>query len=235
MSLAITTFLRAQAPAMGLSPISSSFSTATAAAAATPAPVVRLLDYACGTGLASHALAPFITAVTGVDLAPNMVARYNELAAAAAAASASAPATALPPMHAVAADLVAAGPAAAPLPAELASAPAFDTAIVALGFHHFHEPARALARLAAWVRPGGLLAVVDFVEEEGARLPGAAEHTVRRHGFGEGEMRALFEREAGCGRVGWEVMDGRVEMWKGERCVRRKVFVAWGRRKRSEE
>jgi tRNA/tmRNA/rRNA uracil-C5-methylase (TrmA/RlmC/RlmD family) len=39
---------------------------------------VRLLDYACGTGLVSRALAPFVTQSTGVDIAENMVKQYNE-------------------------------------------------------------------------------------------------------------------------------------------------------------
>lgn len=38
---------------------------------------VRLLDYACGTGTISRALAPYTTQCVGIDLAPGMVAAYN--------------------------------------------------------------------------------------------------------------------------------------------------------------
>ncbi|KAI3531665.1 methyltransferase domain-containing protein, partial [Colletotrichum abscissum] len=38
---------------------------------------VRLLDYACGTGLISRALAQFTTHCVGIDISENMVAAYN--------------------------------------------------------------------------------------------------------------------------------------------------------------
>ncbi|KAF6806085.1 methyltransferase domain-containing protein [Colletotrichum sojae] len=51
-----------------------------AAAEAAPAAdtkPVRLLDYACGTGLISRALAQFTTHCVGIDISENMVAAYN--------------------------------------------------------------------------------------------------------------------------------------------------------------
>ncbi|EHL01022.1 putative Uncharacterized methyltransferase [Glarea lozoyensis 74030] len=38
---------------------------------------VRLLDYACGTGLVSRALAPLITQSIGIDLSSGMAEQYN--------------------------------------------------------------------------------------------------------------------------------------------------------------
>ncbi|KAL8917969.1 MAG: hypothetical protein Q9208_007633 [Pyrenodesmia sp. 3 TL-2023] len=40
---------------------------------------LKVLDYACGTGLASQALAPHVASIFGVDRASNMVAMYNEI------------------------------------------------------------------------------------------------------------------------------------------------------------
>ncbi|KAK1844698.1 methyltransferase domain-containing protein [Colletotrichum chrysophilum] len=44
---------------------------------ATDSRPVRLLDYACGTGLISRALAQFTTHCVGIDISENMVAAYN--------------------------------------------------------------------------------------------------------------------------------------------------------------
>ncbi|KAL8761657.1 MAG: hypothetical protein Q9184_002241 [Pyrenodesmia sp. 2 TL-2023] len=40
---------------------------------------LRVMDYACGTGLASQALAPHVAHIFGVDRDSNMVAMYNEI------------------------------------------------------------------------------------------------------------------------------------------------------------
>ncbi|KAL8903389.1 MAG: hypothetical protein Q9207_003963 [Kuettlingeria erythrocarpa] len=40
---------------------------------------MKVLDYACGTGLASQALAPHVADIFGVDRAKNMVNMYNEI------------------------------------------------------------------------------------------------------------------------------------------------------------
>lgn len=39
----------------------------------------------------------------------------------------------------------------------------FDVAAVGLGFHHFDDPGLAAARLAARLRPGGVLVILDFL------------------------------------------------------------------------
>lgn len=39
----------------------------------------------------------------------------------------------------------------------------FDLAVVGLGFHHFDEPDLAAKRLAARLKPGGVLLIIDFL------------------------------------------------------------------------
>ncbi|KAI4933728.1 uncharacterized protein J4E92_003396 [Alternaria infectoria] len=38
---------------------------------------VRLLDYACGTGLMTRVFGPYVTSTQGIDISPNMVSTYN--------------------------------------------------------------------------------------------------------------------------------------------------------------
>jgi SAM-dependent methyltransferase len=39
----------------------------------------------------------------------------------------------------------------------------FDLAVVGLGFHHFDDPNLAARRLAARLKPGGVLVILDFL------------------------------------------------------------------------
>lgn len=116
----------------------------------------------------------------------------------------------------------------------------FDLAAVGLGFHHFADPALAVRRLAERLDPGGVLLIIDFApfsphtaahHGHGGHggdeaFPKAAMHTIHRHGFGEEDMRELFEG-GGLRHVGYRVMEGEVEMRIGEeeKPVSRKVFL----------
>ncbi|TEA20981.1 putative methyltransferase [Colletotrichum sidae] len=150
---------------------------------------VRLLDYACGTGLISRALAQYTTQCVGIDISENMVAAYN----------ARAENQGLSPseMQAHQGDLT---DPSTPHP-EAFTGPEFhnfDVASVGLGFHHFHDPEFAAKRLVDRLRPGGVLIILDFLPHgamDGA-LPAA--DTVKHHGFSEERVRRMFE-EAGAG------------------------------------
>ena len=182
----------------------------------------------------SRALGPSVSAIRALDLSPNMVARYNELAALSEIPS-------VRNARAVEGDLLT---ATATDPAEAAAASSgavdvngaeffdFDVVAVGVGLHHFDDPARAIGRLARRLRAGGVLVVVDFVDEEDGGghghplLPKGAEHTVRKHGFGEGEMRGMMEMH-GLGGFRWVEMLERLELrMHEERPVSRKGFLA---------
>ncbi|KAI1080491.1 S-adenosyl-L-methionine-dependent methyltransferase [Whalleya microplaca] len=149
---------------------------------------VRLLDYACGTGMMSRTFAPYTTQCVGIDISDKMVATYN----------ARAENQGLSPseMHAYTGDL------ASPTPPTSLSGPEFfdfDLAAVAGGLHHFADPQLAAARLVERLRPGGVLLVWDFLPHgawTGQQHKAAS--TVVSHGFSEERIREIFET-AGAG------------------------------------
>ncbi|KAI0600712.1 S-adenosyl-L-methionine-dependent methyltransferase [Biscogniauxia sp. FL1348] len=186
---------------------------------------VRLLDYACGTGLVSRALAPYVTQCVGIDISANMVAAYN----------ARAQNQGLSPseMHAIQGDLL--SPSSPSLSSSLSSlTEPFHIAAVGAGFHHFADPGLAARRLAERLCPGGVLLVIDFldsrtgnhgeeeeVEEEvevghhGDDQGGA--HTVMHHrGFTEAQVRDMFEAAGAGGGFALEVVGRGFVGRKGE-------------------
>ncbi|KAK4143554.1 methyltransferase [Dichotomopilus funicola] len=151
---------------------------------------VRLLDYACGTGVVSRALAPYTTQCVGIDLSENMVATYN--------ARAENQGLTASEMHAYQGNLCVPED---PNPALLASPEFtnFDIAAVGLGFHHFDDPKLAARRLAERLKVGGVLMILDFLPHEKADASHPAASTITHHGFTEDHIRQIYE-EAGMGK-----------------------------------
>ncbi|KAK3943976.1 S-adenosyl-L-methionine-dependent methyltransferase [Diplogelasinospora grovesii] len=145
---------------------------------------VRLLDYACGTGLVSRSLAPYTTQCVGVDLSENMVAAYN--------ARAENQGLLKDEMHAYQGNLC---DPSDPSPAAFTSPDFFnfDIAAVGLGFHHFDDPALAARRLAERLRTGGVLLILDFLPHDKMHTAHPATDTVTKHGFSEDEIKQLYE------------------------------------------
>ncbi|KAK7916983.1 methyltransferase domain-containing protein [Apiospora marii] len=214
---------------------------------ATPSPSreVRLLDYACGTGLMSRALAPYTTQCVGVDISEGMVDVYN--------ATAQNQGLAEDEMHAVVGDVTVPDD---PSPAALAAPRffGFDLAALGLGFHHFADPPLAARRLVERLRPGGVLLILDFVTHEpivklgdeenkghghgrghghghdGDKAFHNAAHTVTHHGFSESQMKGIFEA-AGAGRgFAFQEMGSGVVFThgSGKDGSKRRVFLARG-------
>ncbi|KAI2639430.1 S-adenosyl-L-methionine-dependent methyltransferase [Xylaria nigripes] len=162
---------------------------------------VRLLDYACGTGAISRALAPYTTQCVGIDISENMVNAYNIRAEN----------QGLSPeeMHAVLGDL-----ASDTVSSDLMSPELFNFDLVAVGgaLHHILDPERAVKRLVERLKPGGVLLVWDFSPH--APTPGHGAHghghangesklhkiydSVFHHGFSEARMQGMFTA-AGAG------------------------------------
>ncbi|KAJ2975174.1 hypothetical protein NUW58_g8432 [Xylaria curta] len=174
---------------------------------------VRLLDYACGTGMMSRALAPYTTQCTGMDISEKMVAgglSPNE-------------------MHAVIGDLATEIVGDDLLSPQLFN---FDIAVVGGGFHHFGDPELAAKRLVERLKPGGVLLIWDFLphgpmhrhgqhhhehhgkendshdhdhdhghshaDESSESMSNVIYHSVMHHGFSEARMREIFTA-AGAG------------------------------------
>ncbi|WQF89604.1 Putative S-adenosyl-L-methionine-dependent methyltransferase superfamily [Colletotrichum destructivum] len=156
---------------------------------------VRLLDYACGTGLISRALAQFTTHCVGIDISENMVAAYN--------ARAENQGLSTDEMHAYQGDLT--DPSDPDPSAFSASSDAdgrfhdFDVAGVGLGFHHFADPELSARRIVERLRPGGVFVILDFLPHGATDAALPAANTVVHHGFSRERMRAVFE-QAGASR-----------------------------------
>ncbi|KAK7743767.1 hypothetical protein SLS53_003786 [Cytospora paraplurivora] len=142
-----------------------------------PGKTVKILDYACGTGSMSRALAPYITQSIGIDLSEKMVAAYNTRAR----------------NQGLAEDEMAAYHGNLCVPGD--EDPAvfrdpkfsdFDLAVVGLGFHHFDDPELAAERLVARLRPGGVLMIIDFLPHAGPRGSCSSEG----HGHGDDHQHA---------------------------------------------
>ncbi|KAK4188952.1 S-adenosyl-L-methionine-dependent methyltransferase [Podospora australis] len=188
----------------------------------TPKKVVRLLDYACGTG----ALAPYTTQCVGIDLSENMVATYN--------ARAENQGLSLQEMHAYQGNLCSPSD---PDPEAFASPEFrnFDITAVGLGFHHFDDPALAAKRLAERLKPGGVLLILDFFTHGTAEFGHEVNATITHHGFSEAEIQRIFE-EAGVGKdfaldavepmVFHRATESRPE-------IRRRIFLARGTKEES--
>ncbi|KAF2629736.1 S-adenosyl-L-methionine-dependent methyltransferase [Macroventuria anomochaeta] len=146
---------------------------------------VRLLDYACGTGLMTRIFSPYVTKTLGIDISPNMVSTYKSRAASAG----------LPPstVDAVVGDLF---NKSNPRPEELNGKEwwDFDIATVGFGFHHFEDVVHAARQLKERLRPGGALVINEFLEggdlladENGHMVEGSeGNHAVHKHGHGHG-------------------------------------------------
>ena len=184
-----------------------------------------LLDYACGTGMISRALGPSVTSIQALDLSSNTVERFNELASLSEIAS-------VRKARAIVGNLL-----TDQSPPELDGPELHSFDVIAIGgaLHHFDDPAKAIGRLAQRLKVGGVLLIVDFVEEgdDGGeaghgQLPTGAEHTIRKYGFNESEMREVM-KDHGLGDFGWREMPERVEIkWHEGKPVFRKGFLARG-------
>ncbi|KAI0403584.1 S-adenosyl-L-methionine-dependent methyltransferase [Xylaria palmicola] len=193
---------------------------------------VRLLDYACGTGMMSRALIPYTTQCIGMDVSEGMVAAYNTAAEN----------QGLSPkeMHAVLGDLAAETVSDALSSPELFN---FDIAVVGGGFHHFGDPALAAKRLVERLRPGGVLLIWDFLPHGAPHRHGQHHHhghhqsghdghghghehshghgdedgkkdgrdvysSVMHHGFSEAQMREIFAAAGAAANFRLEVVGG---------------------------
>ncbi|OAL37800.1 hypothetical protein AYO20_02977 [Fonsecaea nubica] len=202
---------------------------------------VRVLDYACGPGTITHALAARATEYVGIDLSENMVKAYNmrfnpDSTNTGNTSSLVDGSAGLDDRldenltaHAVVGNLL---DPKDPCPSHLASPEFFDFDLVAvgLGYHHFQDIQLATKRLVERLRPGGVFLILDFVthamEESSDATKQSVMHTVAHAGFSEEELRSYFEA-AGLADFGIVRMDGEV-LIRGE--VKRRPFLARGRK-----
>jgi SAM-dependent methyltransferase len=146
---------------------------------------VRLLDYACGTGLMTRVFGPYVTKTQGIDISPNMVSIYNTRARDAGLSE--------DVVNAVVGDLF---DKQNPNPKELSGAEFFnfDLATVGFGFHHFEDVVHSAKQLKERLKPGGVLVINDFLEGGDLLVDGngdpipesAGNNAVHSHNHGHG-------------------------------------------------
>ncbi|KAK7702244.1 hypothetical protein SLS64_009822 [Diaporthe eres] len=197
---------------------------------AIPARAVRVLDYACGTGSMSRAFAPYTTQCVGIDLSEKMVDMYNARAR----------------NQGLSEDEMVAFQGNLCVPEDQDPEAfrdgkffGFDLAVVGLGFHHFDDPDLAAKRLAARLKPGGVLMIIDFLPhgphgseahgKEGTDMVIAADEkalkTVTHHGFSEERIREIF---IGAGAGKDFALDDMGQVKFGEKHGKRTLFMARG-------
>ncbi|KAL5604400.1 uncharacterized protein BROUX77_004586 [Berkeleyomyces rouxiae] len=185
---------------------------------------VRLLDYACGTGLVSRALAPFTTQCVGIDISEAMIGVYNTKAENQGLTKED--------MFAIHGDLL---DPAVPSPAHLSDPEFFnfDIAAVGLGAHHFADPALAVKRLVERLKPGGVLMILDFIEHAPVAIDTVGVSSVMHHGFSKEQVKTFFE-EGGAGQGFDMAILGRGMIFHGhgagEASAERTVFIARGQK-----
>ncbi|EMD96017.1 hypothetical protein COCC4DRAFT_67800 [Bipolaris maydis ATCC 48331] len=146
---------------------------------------VRMLDYACGTGLMTRIFAPYITHTTAIDISPNMISTYTSRFA-----------SANPQPLTITTAVGNLFDKSDPNPSSLDASEFrdFDLATVGFGFHHFEDVVYAAKQLKGRLRPGGVLVINDFLEggdvladDEGKPVEGSqGNHAVHHHGHGHG-------------------------------------------------
>ncbi|CAI7607573.1 unnamed protein product [Penicillium pancosmium] len=199
---------------------------------------VKMLEYACGPGVISMTLAPYLSKVVGIDVSDNMIDEFNRNAQLIDIAD---------KMVGYKADLLSDS-----VPAKFSGPDftEFDMVTVSMALHHFEYPQMALQRLGSRLNKDGVCMIIDILsrsghdhghgdghghghghgEEKHGHNFGDAAHTVKTHGFSQEDMQKLFEG-AGLGRgFKYEVIPEELVFNKGEKTHNVTVFIARAQR-----
>ncbi|KAK1147653.1 hypothetical protein N8T08_000995 [Aspergillus melleus] len=181
---------------------------------------IKVLEYACGPGTVSLALAPFATRIVGLDISDGMVDEFNTNAREAGFAD---------KMVGYKGDLFTESVATELSGSEFHE---FDIVVVSMALHHFEKPDLAVKRLAERLKKGGTLLIMDMIpskhhgphshghdhshehghshghghghshehdhSQENSEEFTDARHTIKTHGFTQADMQKLYD-EAGVG------------------------------------
>ncbi|OGM50118.1 SAM-dependent methyltransferase [Aspergillus bombycis] len=187
---------------------------------------IKVLEYACGPGVVSTALAPFATKVVGIDVADGMVDEYNASAREAGFED---------KMIGHKGDLL-----AEPMPEELSGPDYsdFDVVFVSMALHHFEKPDLAMKRLGERLKKGGVCLIIDVLPHgkhdhnahEMHNPNHEATHTIKTHGFTLEDMRKLYET-AGLGMgFDYQVIEEPFVIERDEKTFSKTIFIARGQR-----
>lgn len=192
---------------------------------------LRMLEYACGPGAVSMALAPYLKNVVGVDLSENMVSEFNKNARDIGLAD---------KMVGFKGDLFAEG-----VPKELTGPEFFnfDLVVVSMALHHFDDAQLAMSRLGERLKSGGVCFIIDLIPQEHHGHHGhhhhhgeekddsndpfkQAESTIKKHGFSLEEMKDLFDHANLRNNFDYKVVEEPLEFNKDGKVLHKTIFVA---------
>ncbi|KAJ5662459.1 uncharacterized protein N7477_010075 [Penicillium maclennaniae] len=213
-----------------------------------PRQEIKMLEYACGPGVISMTLAPFLTQVVGIDVSDKMVEEFNKNANVVDMSSR---------MTGYKADLL-----SEPAPQEFAGPEFsnFDVITISMALHHFEHADTALQKLAKRLKHGGACFIIDLVphiekwghghdhshghshdhadshehshghgpshEQMIQREFGDAAHTVKTHGFSKDEMQKLFQDAGLSVKFDYKVLPEPLIFTKAGKTVEKTVFIA---------
>ncbi|KKK15696.1 hypothetical protein ARAM_007255 [Aspergillus rambellii] len=183
---------------------------------------IKMLEYACGPGMVSMALAPFVTRIIGMDVSDGMVDEFNKNAQEEGMSD---------KMVGIKADLLGES-----VPAEI-SGPEFydfDVIVVSMALHHFQKPELAMSRLAERLKKGGVLIIIDIIPEHqddkdnGLRhvTPSEVAETIHRHGFSQEDMNKLYGDAGFATGFKYQVIEEPLVFKKGDNVFHRTIFMA---------
>ncbi|KAF9809245.1 hypothetical protein IEO21_07474 [Rhodonia placenta] len=141
-----------------------------------------MMDFACGTGLISRELCPYVKSIVGVDISPGMVEQFN--------LRASNQGLAPEEMQAVCVELKGS--------TNELNGQKFDVIVCALAYHHFSSIEDTTRIISTFLKPGGSLLVADIMKStlHGEIFPDGGHIVAHQHGFDEEELRRVFEGAA---------------------------------------
>ncbi|VTT56223.1 unnamed protein product [Fusarium fujikuroi] len=182
----------------------------------------KLLDYACGDGVASRALAPFMSTVRGMDIASGMVEQYNKMALKAGYTSTK--------MRAIQADLI--DPELTPSPEiDTPGFFDFDVVVMCMALHHIEDPDNMILQLSKRLRPGGILLIIDWVVSSAGSSAQTENRTlgaISRMGFQESEVKSSYDT-AGLEDWAWKLTSAPSQVPR-EIGGEQQLFLARGRK-----
>lgn len=195
---------------------------------------IKLLEYACGPGVISMALAPFVTEVIGVDISDKMVAEFNHNANTLGLAD---------KVTGYKADLLAEHGLTEAIDSACTN---LDMVTISMALHHFEHPDRALQSLGQRLKKDGVCFIIDLVPQADDLRPehehehrhghenedefvGAA-HTIKTHGFSREDMEQLLQGGGLNAGFDYQVLPEPLNITIGEGTLSKTVFIARAQR-----
>ncbi|RJE17786.1 Methyltransferase domain protein [Aspergillus sclerotialis] len=178
---------------------------------------IKMLEYACGPGHVSIALAPYVTKVIGLDVSDNMISEFNKNAQEANLSD---------KMTGRKGDLLAESFSEEMNSPEIFD---FDLVVISVALHHFENPGLAMKRLGERLKKGGVCFIIDFVPAQHHEFDkefAEAGKTVKSHGFSREQTWELFEGAGLSEGFEYEVIQEPINFTKDGKTFEKTIFVA---------